>query len=144
MARMRVWVFGKVDFTQVSIKDLEDKFFKDKQTNLFKKGDNDYVLVRADVVDDFTINGNVCNIIIPVDAYNTTGLNKAKSEIANNLKVNILKTVTVKNHIPDPPHLSHGYITRVEISEEVKFTNKPSFEKPGRQFAKSPGANKWG
>ena len=33
---------------------------------------------------------------------------------------------------------------RVEISEEEKFTNKPSIEKPGRQFAKSPGANKWG
>jgi len=136
MARIRVWVFGKVD----SKKGLGKKYLANKMD---KKGKNNYVVIRADIVKDFKVDGKLCNIIIPVDAIDGKGLKKAKTMIINVLKVKIIKTLTVESHIPDPPHISHGYVTKGEIKKEVKITKKPSIEKPGRQHA-SPGSNKWG
>jgi hypothetical protein len=108
-----------------------------------EKGDKKYVVIRADIVGDFKVDGMVSNVIIPVDAIDDQGLKNAKKMIKQDLKVKINKTLTVESHIPDPPHISHGYITNDEIKKEVKITKKPSVETAGRQHA-SPGSNKWG
>jgi hypothetical protein len=152
MARIRVWVFGQVD----SKKKLR-KLYLDNRMD--KKGKNNYVVIRADSVEDFNVDGMVSNVIIPVDAIGDQGLKNAKKIIKQVLKVEITKTLTVEGHIPDPPHISHGFITNDEIKKELKTpkshpsksqvvntrvpaTKKPSIEKPGCQHA-SPGSNKW-
>ena len=136
MARIRVWVFGQVD----SKKNLRKLYLANKMD---KKGKNNYVVIRADIVEDFKVDGKLSNVIIPLDVIDIKEFDKAKKMIKKVLKVKITKTLTVESHIPDPPHISHGYVTKGEIKKEEKITKKPSIEKPGRQHA-SPGANKWG
>ena len=136
MARIRVWVFGQVD----SKENLRRLYLANKMD---EKGDKKYVVIRADIVGDFKVDGKVSNVIIPVDAIDDQGLKNAKKMIKQDLKVKIIKTLTVESHIPDPPHIAHGYVTKGEIKKEEKITKKPSIEKPGRQHA-SPGSNKWG
>ena len=136
MARIRVWVFGQVD----SKKNLRKLYLANKMD---KKGKNNYVVIRADIVEDFKVDGMLSNVIIPLDVIDIKEFDKAKKMIKKILKVKITKTLTVESHIPDPPHISHGYVTKGEIKKEEKITKKPSIEKPGRQHA-SPGSNKWG
>ena len=136
MARTRVWVFGNVD-SKVNLRKL---YIANKMDEI---GDKKYVVIRADIVGDFKVDGIVSNVIIPVDAIDDQGLKNAKKMIKQDLKVKIIKTLKVESHIPDPPHISHGYVTKGEIKKEEKITKKPSIEKPGRQHA-SPGSNKWG
>ena len=136
MARIRVWVFGQVD----SKKNLRKLYLANKMD---KKGKNNYVVIRADIVEDFKVDGMLSNVIIPLDVIDIKEFDKAKKMIKKILKVKITKTLTVESHIPDPPHISHGYVTKGEITKEEKITKKPSIEKPGRQHA-SPGSNKWG
>lgn len=136
MARIRVWVFGYVD----SKKELKKLYLANKMD---KKGKNNYVVIRADIVEDFEVDCKLCNVIIPLDVIDIKEYDKAIKMIKKDLKVKITKTLTVESHIPDPPHISHGYITKGEIKKEEEITKKKSIEKPGRQHA-SPGSNKWG
>lgn len=137
MERTRVWVFGYVSKTG----DLEEIYLENKIDEI---GEDSYVVIRADIVEDFEVDGQTCNIIIPVDAEDQSGLGTALDLISGTLGVSILKTVQAIGHIPDPPHISHGFITENEIAKELEITGEErSIESAGRQHA-SPGSNKWG
>ena len=137
MERTRVWVFGYVSQTE----NLEEIYLENKIAEI---GEDSYVVIRADIVEDFEVDGQICNIVIPVDADNQSGLGTALDLISGTMGVSILKTVQAIGHIPDPPHISHGFITEKEIAKELEITGaKRSEDEPGRQHA-SPGSNKWG
>ncbi|MFN2158353.1 MAG: hypothetical protein ACK2U3_17720 [Anaerolineales bacterium] len=137
MERTRVWVFGYASQTG----DLEENYRKNEIAEL---GEDSYVVIRADIVEDFKVDGQICNIVVPVDAKDQSGLESAQDLISGTLGVSIIKTVQVIGHIPDPPHISHGFITQNEIDKELEITGEErSIESAGRQHA-SPGSNKWG
>jgi division protein CdvB (Snf7/Vps24/ESCRT-III family) len=128
--RLRVWAFG-----YTSDVDTFKQMFMDEE--IYTKGGDQYVIVRADEVEEFTENSAAINIIIPMDVADEDGLDAVKSVIEE-LGVEIKATVKSLTKIPDPPHMSHGYITPRE------FDILPEAgEEPGRQGA-SPGSNKWG
>jgi hypothetical protein len=137
MERLRVWVFGYVSETE----NLGEKFLENEIGEL---GGDDYVVIRADIVEDFEVNGQICNIVVPVDAKDEGGLDTALDLLSGTLGINIIKTIQTTGHTPDPPHISHGFITGNEIKKELLITGaERSEDGPGRQHA-SPGSNKWG
>jgi len=127
--RVRAWVFGKVEPDK-----LKELYNKKQISGL---GGDQYVIVRADIVDHSDY-----NVIIPVDAEDGDGLRAAKIVIEEQLGVDIVEIVQIveKGHIPWPPHAAHGYITERE-ADALPIEQIPI--KPGRQHA-SPGTNKWG
>ncbi len=139
MARIRAWVLGNVG---LEAKKGLGQLYQDNK--VYKAGEEEYVVIRVDLVNDFNIDGESCNIIIPIDAEDGKGLKKAEQLIKEILNINIIKTVIVESHIPDPPHLSHGFITDEEIIKEKDVTKWESSQKRGRQRRRSPGSNKWG
>ena len=127
--RLRAWVFGRVE-----PEELRDRY---KENQINGLGDDRFVIVRADIVDHSDY-----NVIIPVDAEDTYGLEEAVSVITDQLGVEIVATAQVveDGHIPWPPHAAHGYITELEV---VALPIEQIPIKAGRQHA-SPGSNKWG
>jgi hypothetical protein len=109
--------------------------YKENQIN--ELGGDQYVVVRADIVDH-----DDYNVIIPVDAEDDEGLREAVGVITGKLGVEIVLTAQVleEGHIPWPPHAAHGFITEREV-KALPIEQVPI--KPGRQHA-SPGTNKWG
>jgi hypothetical protein len=102
-----------------------------------KQGGDDYVVIRADVVDcDY-------NVIVPVDAINNGVLRTVVKEIAG---IEGIKTITVSKvlqHNPVPSYLAHGYITEVEANyAKEKGLIEP--DEVGRIMKNSPGDNPWG
>jgi hypothetical protein len=103
----------------------------------YSEGDDQYVIVRADVVE-----GGSSNVVVPVDAASEDDLNdvldllRAAPGVEGELTV--LK-VKEKGHNPWPPHRSHTFVTEEEFDEFEVDEYKP----PGRH-PKSPGRNGWG
>lgn len=134
--RSRVWIFGYTanrEEIKNDVVDPSDGKFK----KFFEAGGDDYVIVRADMVDEFTVDTFKCNVVIPVDAENEDALQKAKTILNEKLGIETHVDVKVIDHAPWPPHRAHGYITG---NENEKLPDGD----PGRQAHKSPGSNKWG
>lgn len=129
--RIRMWILGYCNNFELLDQDIGGEKF-------YEKGGDEFVIVRADKVSDFNLNGTNCNVVLPVDARDEIGLSNAKRVIIDSLKVNILLELDVLENKPKPPHRAHGYITPAEW--EVLKDEKS----PGRQKAASPGSNKWG
>jgi len=127
--RVRAWVFGRVDPVG-----LRNRY---KQNGINGLGGDQFVIVRADIVDHSDY-----NIIIPVDAEDDAGLRAAEGVITDQLGVDIVSIARVvdKGHVPWPPHEAHGFITEPEV---VALPIEQIPIKAGRQHA-SPGSNKWG
>jgi len=121
--RVRAWVLVKAEPAQEVAQGLYNE--------LGHEGDDQFVVVRADVVDfDY-------NIIVPVDAESEDVLSYVVEQIQGVDGVNETVIVRVKEHVPYPPHDAHGYIT----AQEAEAGQEPI--EPGRQGA-SPGANAFG
>jgi hypothetical protein len=122
--RVRAWVLVHADDPEAFAQELYEL--------LGQRGEDDYVVVRADVVN------HRLNVVIPVDAASETDLVRVVKKIAGLEIVRDIAVLRVQMHIPYPPHIAHGYI------DEDEFERYPEEGfKPGRQGA-SPGANPWG
>ena len=125
--RLRAWVLVRAEPAQEVAERLYDE--------LGHEGGDNYVVVRADVVDyDY-------NLMIPVDAESTEWVHKVVGMIRDQPGVRDAVVVWVRSHVPYPPHDAHGYITAEEIEASTREPKEPI--KPGRQGA-SPGYNGWG
>ena len=121
--RVRAWVLVEAEPAQ----EVAVGLYKE----LGHKGDDSFVVVRADVVDfDY-------NIIVPVDAESENALSDVVEQIRGMDGVNETVIVRVKEHVPYPPHDAHGYITAQEAEAGQETVE------PGRQGA-SPGFNAFG
>ena len=124
MAQLRAWVLAKAAQAQ----DVAEGLYQ----QLGHEGGDDFVVVRADVVDyDY-------NIVVPVDAVNEEMLQHVVGIIKKQSGVLEVVLLRVERHNPFPPHDAHGYITPQEAEE-----GKDPTIVPGRQGA-SPGANAFG
>jgi hypothetical protein len=132
--RVRAWVLGRADDPVTVAERLYEK--------MGQTGENDYVLVRADVLED---GDHPYNLVIPVDAATETHLEWVRGQIEG-MDVTEVATLKVDVHRPNPPHIAHGYIAEAELQaqydQEVKFEEEIRL-RPGRQGA-SPGHNAWG
>ncbi len=107
--------------------------------NLDKKEDK-LVVVRADVVAGSS--DLPYNIVVPVDVDAEAESHGVLARVVDDINklAGVEDTVVLKvlEHVPDPPHKAHGYITQQEADlagiEEARR---------GRQGA-SPGYNGWG
>ena len=122
--RVRAWVLAKsMDAAQAA----------QALSAYFTQGGDEYVLVRADVVE-----GEV-NLIVPVDAASQEALDGVL-EIIRGATGDISPTVArVVSHFPDPPHRAHTFVTGDELDRDPVDEYSP----PGRH-PKSPGSNGWG
>jgi hypothetical protein len=122
--RVRAWILIQADSPQNAAQALYEE--------LVDKGDDDYVVIRADIVD------YVYNIVIAVDAASSEWLERVHQIIRGITGVRQTAILPVKQHVPSPPHDAQGYITEDEVAagawKEIK---------PGRQH-RSPGENPWG
>ena len=122
--RMRAWVL-----IQASPEVAEQLY-----DQLGYVGGDDYVVVRADVVE---VTEGGFNIVVPVDAANEEQLLIAVEKIKAIPGVENAIIARVTQHIPIPPHLAHGFITEQE-ARDGKVS--PEFGRLGN----SPGGNAWG
>jgi len=100
---------------------------------LFTQGGDDYVIIRADVVD-----GHGFNLMVPIDAAKTKW--KAASKVVEKAVGAAPTAVSrVKATYPENPQCAHSFITE----EEYLRCPLPECAPPGRH-PKSPGANPWG
>jgi hypothetical protein len=99
----------------------------------FTRGGNDWVIVRADVVQ------GAHNLVVPIDAASETAFQAALAAVSGATGVQQTTVDRVVAHYPSPAHRSHTYVTQSEIDEFPV----PDFTSPGRH-PKSPGANPWG
>jgi hypothetical protein len=99
----------------------------------FDQGGDDYVLVRADVVE------GEANLIVPVDAANQAALDSVVAMIRDATGDSAPSVARVLSHNPDPPHRSHTFVTPGELDRDPVDEYSP----PGRH-PKSPGRNGWG
>ena len=128
--RKRIWILGYCNNFESLNQDIDGKKF-------YEQGGDEYVIVRADKVRTFILNGSNCNVVLPVDAQDESGLTKARNLIER-MEIDILQELEVLDNNPWPAHRAHGYITNAEW-EALKDEKSP-----GRQKAASPGSNKWG
>jgi hypothetical protein len=122
--RTRAWILVQAESPYEAAKSLYDAQ-KDK-------GDDRYVLVRADVVD------YVYNMVIPVDAESWDALQEAYHMIQETTKAKYSTIIPVLKHFPFPAHDAHSFIT----ADEVAAGHWKDII-PGRQHW-SPGENAWG
>jgi hypothetical protein len=123
--RVRAWVLVWADDPERWARELYEE--------LGHEGGDEYVVVRADVVESFY----GYNIVVPVDARDQSTLDSVVKMIRNPKAVKRLAILRVEIHNPYPPQDASGYVTEEEAEageEEVKV---------GRQD-KSPGLNPWG
>jgi len=130
--RYRAWVLFKVENPQ----GVAPRFGvpDDKGLTLLKAGEDNYVIVRADVVD-----GNEgYTLVVPVDAANEDQFNAAYERLTALVgeQGSVLRVVA---HFPTPPHRSSTFVTEKELSGCFL----PEYSPPGRH-PHSPGANPWG
>ncbi len=104
-----------------------------------KKGGDDFVVVRADVVDGA---GDDFNIVVPIDAH-PDHFSEIERQVTSVEGVNAYKTLAVKNHYPTPTYLAHGYTTTEDFAEKMSWLETPPDEY-GRIMKNSPGHNPWG
>lgn len=122
--RIRAWVLVHSEDTEATAKALSD---------YFEDGGDDFVVVRADVVD-----GDL-DLIVPVDAANEDILKEVAERIRAANGVTEISVSTVRMHYPNPPHSASTFIT----AEELELYYLREFDPPGRH-PQSPGANAWG
>jgi hypothetical protein len=106
--------------------------------SLLEKGGADYVIVRADVIED----GGDINLVVPVDAAGEAQLGAALDDlrkIAQPHRLIQMLVLRVRAHYPVQVTRAHSFVTG---SERAGFEGE--FPEPGRQVPKSPGANPWG
>lgn len=133
--RVRAWVLLKVTDPYGLAARIEKAGKSDP--GLLTMGDEEYVVVRADVVEG----GGGFNLVVPVDARDESALRVAVGQITERLKgqpekIHVLRVV---EHHPEVVHRAHSFIT---AREHKRFPDDyPSF---GRQRPNSPGANPWG
>jgi len=99
----------------------------------FDQGGDDYVLVRADVVE------GEANLIVPVDAASQAALDSVVAMIRDATGDSSPTVARVLSHNPDPPHRSYTFVTPGELDRDPVDEYSP----PGRH-PKSPGRNGWG
>jgi hypothetical protein len=122
--RVRAWILVQADSPSDAAYKLYDA--------LGNEGGNDFVVIRADVVD------YVYNIMIPVDAASGEWLRHVHLKILDITGARHSVVIPVVQLVPFIPHDANGFITEAEARaghEEVP--------KPGRQ-GWSPGMNAWG
>lgn len=123
--RVRAWVFVWADNPERWAQELYEA--------LGHEGGDEYVLVRADVIESFY----GYNIVVPVDARDQSALDSVVGMFPNPEAVKRMAVRKVEVHNPYPPQDASGYVTEEEAEvgeEEVKV---------GRQDH-SPGLNPWG
>jgi len=123
--RVRAWVLVWADDRAGVAEELYEQFRYE--------GEDEYVVVRADVVESFY----GYNIVVPVDAQDQGTLDSIVEMIRNLEAVKRVAILRVEIHNPYPPQDASGYVTEEEAEageEDVKI---------GRQD-KSPGLNPWG
>lgn len=143
--RKRAWVLLNVDNEKAA------QVAEALQRNLGLMGDDLWVVVRADVVANLGNPSVDYNIVVPVDAQQgpdgepkETHLLDAIAEIEAKVKAAVgddyqIAVLSVTQHIPDPPHASHSYVTKPESD----LSPDHSVEVGRRKFA-SPAENAWG
>ncbi len=122
--RTRAWILVQVDSPHDAAQTLYD--------TLWEEGDDNYVVIRADVVD------YVYNVVIPVDAANPVALEAARQRILEITGATQIVVIPVVHLVPSVPHNAHGFITAAEAR-----AGHERVDRPGRQHW-SPGANPWG
>jgi hypothetical protein len=143
--RKRAWVLLNVDNKKA------EEVAEALQRNLGLIGDDLWVVVRADIVADLGDASVDYNIVVPVDAQQgpdgepeETHLLVAIAKIEAEVKAVVgddyrIAVLSVTQHIPDPPHASHSYVTKPESDRSPDH----SVEVGRRKFA-SPAENAWG
>jgi hypothetical protein len=122
--RVRAWILVQADLPLDAARRLYDE--------LVNEGGDDYVVIRADVVD------YVYNLVIPVDAASWDWLQQVHQMIRQITGARHTMIIPVVQPVPFPPHDAQGFIT----SEEVAAGHWKDI-RPGRQHW-SPGENGWG
>lgn len=123
--RVRAWVLVWADDPERWAQELYEA--------LGHEGGDEYVLVRADVIEPFY----GYNVVVPVDARDDSTLDSVVDTFPNPEAVRRMAVRRVEVHNPYPPQDASGYVTEEEAevgAEDVKV---------GRQD-KSPGLNPWG
>jgi DNA-binding Lrp family transcriptional regulator len=122
--RVRAWIMAQASSPHDAAQQLYEE--------MGNKGDEHYVVIRADVVD------YVYNLVIPVDAESGEWLREVHEMIEHLPGVKHTVVIPVMRHIPFPAHNAQGFITEreAEAGDEKGI-------KPGRQ-SHSPGQNAWG
>lgn len=133
--RYRAWVLFSVEdpWRAVAVFSQPD----DEGFSLLTDGEDDYVIVRADVVEgnkDF-------NLVIPIDAKDQMTFDAVHKRLTDLLKGTSM-VLHVTGHCPAPPHRSNTYIAVSEI-DKVKGYYLEEYDPAGRH-PNSPGANPWG
>jgi predicted aspartyl protease len=126
--RARAWILIQADSPQDAAKRIYEE--------LVDKGGDDYVVIRADIVD------YVYNIVIAVDAASGEWLERVHQIIREITGVRQTAILPVKQHVPSPPHYAQSFITDDEVAAG-EARGIPEGIKPGRQHW-SPGENPWG
>jgi hypothetical protein len=122
-ARARAWILVQAESPHEAARALYE--------SLAEKGGDDYVVIRADVVD------YVYNMVIPVDLAGWELLEEVHQLIREITKAKYSTVIPVVQHFPFPPHDAQSFIT----TEEVEAGHWRI--EPGRQHW-SPGENAWG
>ena len=126
--RYRAWILFSVEDPRGAAAEL---------SSLLTEGGDDFIVVRADVIEGDFSNGDF-NLVIPVDAADDTAFGTVLADMTD--RVGSAPTVLhVTDHYPLPPHCSHTFIAE----EEFKSFPLPEYDPPGRH-PQSPGANPWG
>ena len=100
---------------------------------LFTQGGDNYVIIRADVVD-----GHGFNLMVPIDAADTKWT-RASRDVQKAVGAAPTAVSRVVATYPENPQCAHSFITE----EEYLRCPLPECAPPGRH-PKSPGANPWG
>lgn len=103
-------------------------------SDLFTQGQDDYVVVRADVVQD---DQGTLNLVVPLDVRDEATLQQLLPRLTS--VAGPARLLRVVRHFPEVPHRSHSFVTPWEHD---RF-RLPEYDPPGRH-PKSPGANPWG
>jgi hypothetical protein len=129
--RYRAWLMYKTGDPRAAAEALAHHFFR---------GGDNYVVVRADVVE-----GADFNLMVPVDAAaeEWQDVRAMIDEVLLAAKIDVSKRAVahVTEHHPRVPHLSDSFITESESAEDGLAKDH---YRPGRHHPKSPGGNPWG
>ena len=141
--RTRAWFFIKVSSganPDTVAKDIYDTYGG-------TKGQNHYVLVRADVVSGCAL-GEIIASVDSIDKAinNFKGITKAERDIKKVTGVASASKAIVASHYPHPPHEAYGYVNEAEKIKGQQSKPKPVKDVTiaGLQSPYSPGSNKWG
>src|SRR4030065_228634 len=129
--RVRAWVLLRV----AEPYSVAEKFEKRNRSGrgLMTEGGDQYVVVRADVVEG----GNVFNLVVPIDAQDEAGLAAAIEALSTRAGAQPEQTLILRvvSHYPRLPHNAHSFVT----PRELKGQYAAEFDPPGRHWPMSPG-----